>query len=237
MACVALPMDLSARLAARGRDAEAMPNFHTLYQGPSALRSEEGSALVRSQMHDLAAAVLKHRTLAELREVCRLHGAPSQGSKDELLHQLLAMMRRRGDCTHSRCASSNAGECKRLAADVSIDNVVAQESTPKRRRRSFTKRCESPVVANSCLPEATSTAQIEHTSPTLPCSPASSKEQAPKRRRSMAKACESKSVDYFSQSAQAAQGGGSAFPAGEQVATQAPKRRRSVTKAPDSMRQ
>lgn len=85
--------DLVARLAARGC-AVAPPRMDEAGRPcgppePAALSPEEGSGLVGSQMRGFAAAVLGRRTVAELREICRLRGLATGGAKEELLLRLV----------------------------------------------------------------------------------------------------------------------------------------------------
>merc|ERR1712150_214348 len=89
------------------------------------------------------------------------------------------------------------------------------DSTPKRRRRSMSKMCESPVVAAHPIHSLASLALASASSPAGVRQEAQSKEQAPRRRRSMTKTCENMSTNCSLQAVQDAQIQAFASPVGE----------------------
>merc|ERR1740121_3108220 len=127
-------IDLAARLAERGHKTDELSSF--LVQGPTALRPEEGSALVRGQRQGFAASVLKHRTVTEVREVCRLVGLPAGGSKEDLVKRIVA----------AQCVSNQASE------EGDRFQACDRERTPPRRRLSM-KTHGKPQLSMSSAPE------------------------------------------------------------------------------------
>lgn len=82
--------DLVHRLASRGMMPPAVDDIGRDCGpgGPVQLKGEGGSDLVRGQMQGFLAAVLRGRTVPELREVCSLAGLPTCGAKADLVRRL-----------------------------------------------------------------------------------------------------------------------------------------------------
>jgi len=82
--------DLAARLASRGVKAPAVDDIGRICgpSGPVKLHDDDGSDHVRGQMQSFLAAVLRGRTVPELREVCLLAGMETCGAKADLVRRL-----------------------------------------------------------------------------------------------------------------------------------------------------
>ncbi|CAE8657797.1 unnamed protein product [Polarella glacialis] len=142
-------LDLAARLAARGRQSPKSTDFGRECgpPGPSALSSVEGSGAVRGQMQGFVASVLRGRTVAELREVCRLQDVPSVGLKEDIIRRLLDP-----DCVSGQEASpASKGSPKRRRVSRLPRDSPASELRPSLGSGS------SPLFAKSAEQEATST--------------------------------------------------------------------------------
>jgi len=192
--------------------------------------------MVRGHMQDLAAAVLKHRTLAELREVCLLRGVSCHGSKEELLHMLLNMVRCGSWESHQLSpgiSSSELQTTKKPAADMwTIQS--AESLTPKLRRRSMSKVCDSPVGCAQPMQDVPNAIDVFSTSSAMRCSTASSKEPAPRRRRSMSKTSENMLTDCALRIFPETHCHALTSPVGEPAAAATPKRRQSLSKVCES---
>lgn len=82
--------DLAARLASRGVEPPAVDDIGRICgpSGPVKLKEDHGSDHVRGQMQNFLAAVLRGRTVPELREVCQLAGMETCGAKADLVRRL-----------------------------------------------------------------------------------------------------------------------------------------------------
>lgn len=82
--------DLAARLASRGVRPPAVDDIGRTCgpSGPAKLKDDDGSEHVRGQMQNFLAAVLRGRTVPELREVCLLAGMETCGAKADLVRRL-----------------------------------------------------------------------------------------------------------------------------------------------------
>lgn len=120
-------MDLAARLLMRGHQIGEMTSF--LHQEPRDLRPEEGSGKVRAQMQAFAEVLLRQRTLAEVREVCRLCGLPANGPKDELVRSILAYSR-------SRCSDADPNQDVSEYLGHALCAIPAEPMIQRRRRSS-----------------------------------------------------------------------------------------------------
>lgn len=97
---VAMVCDLADRLASRGMKAPAVDDIGRIC-GPSEpikLKDDDGSELVRGQMQQFLASVLRGRTVHELRDVCERVGMQVCGVKDDLVRRL-AFQRNIEPCT------------------------------------------------------------------------------------------------------------------------------------------
>mmetsp|Transcript_72231 Transcript_72231/g.207308 ORF Transcript_72231/g.207308 Transcript_72231/m.207308 type:complete len:176 (+) Transcript_72231:65-592(+) len=139
-------MDLEERLRSRGFAARLSSlsdvGIVFILSGPRQLRPEEGSCLVQKQMGAFASTVLGGRTVAELKEVCRMKGLPSHGAKEELLRRLVEEARR----TSKTAAAPIDGAGSPSSSSSSPRGVCTPE--PLRRRRSSV----SPAAVSFCLP-------------------------------------------------------------------------------------
>jgi len=86
----AMVCDLAGRLASRGMRPPAVDDIGRVCgpDGPVKLKEESGSEQVRGQMQSFLAAVLRGRTVSELREVCLLAGLQTCGAKADLVKRL-----------------------------------------------------------------------------------------------------------------------------------------------------
>jgi len=82
--------DLATRLASRGVKPPAVDDIGRICgpSGPVKLKDDDGSEQVRGQMQNFLAAVLRGRTVPELREVCLLAGMETCGAKADLVRRL-----------------------------------------------------------------------------------------------------------------------------------------------------
>jgi len=82
--------DLASRLASRGITPPAVDDIGRICgpDGPAKLKEDNGSEQVRGQMQRFLAAVLRGRTVPELREVCSLAGMQTCGAKADLVRRL-----------------------------------------------------------------------------------------------------------------------------------------------------
>jgi len=192
--------------------------------------------MVRGHMQDFAAAVLKHRTLAELREVCLLRGVSCHGSKEDMLNMLLTIVRGGSRESHQLSPGSSSSELeatKRPAADMSTIQS-AESLTPKRRRRSMSKVHDSPFGCAQPMQDVANAIDVFSTSSAMCCSTASSKEPAPRRRRSMSKTSENIVTDCSLPIVQETHRQALASSVGEAAAAATPKRRQSFSKVCES---
>mmetsp|Transcript_123767 Transcript_123767/g.309406 ORF Transcript_123767/g.309406 Transcript_123767/m.309406 type:complete len:196 (-) Transcript_123767:38-625(-) len=142
-------LDLLERMRARGCCAappsSTDPGRECGPPGPGRLAVEDGSRLVQRHMRGFAMAVLSNRTVAELREVCRLRALPTHGAKDDLLRRLVSG----AVTTAAACSLGSAGGSLGGGGGGAVPGS-GQESpaqgggsgagsvcTPQRRRRSL----------------------------------------------------------------------------------------------------
>lgn len=127
-------VDLATRLAARGLLSGPLVCDEA---APRELRAEDGSKLVHKQMESLAVTVIAKRTRNELREVCRLRGISTFGSKDVLIRRLMGKgnagkRARRGAACCER-ASKSPRMRRRCCQTTQIRSSDDGEQTPPRR--------------------------------------------------------------------------------------------------------
>jgi len=132
--------DLAARLASRGMKAPAVDDIGRICgpSGPVKLKDDDGSEQVRGQMQNFLAAVLRGRTVPELREVCLLAGMETCGAKSDLVRRL-AYQRHIEPSTPRKLADNRR---KSMPSDKFQDSgTISPERPPqpsqKHRRRSI----------------------------------------------------------------------------------------------------
>jgi len=132
--------DLAARLASRGKTPPAVDDIGRICgpSGPAKLKDDDGSEQVRGQMQNFLAAVLRGRTVPELRDVCLFAGMETCGAKADLVRRL-AYQRHAEPSTPRKLAESRR---KSLPSDKFQDSgTISPERPPqpsqKHRRRSI----------------------------------------------------------------------------------------------------
>lgn len=80
--------DLANRMAERGFKLPSVDDIPYRVSTPDILKAREGSLVLNHHMQAVLAELLKQRTVAELRDVCRLRGTATLGTKDDLIHRL-----------------------------------------------------------------------------------------------------------------------------------------------------
>jgi len=139
---------LAARLTSRG--APSAPSLHErLALGPPALSARDGSQLLNGQMQHLLANIMRQKTVVELREVCRLSGAGSRGTKDELVRRIAFNK-------EYETTSADLRLKRRSLSDPSSLRILASPVTTSRRRQSLPAVLPSVAVDfDLVLPVAT----------------------------------------------------------------------------------
>jgi len=122
---------LADRLAARGATPPSIddPGRECSAELPSELKRSDGSGLLRKEMQGFAASILRAHTVHELREVCKLRGVASCGTKDEVIRRLAF-----GDRPSADAAAPNPKRRLSFGDRPSADAVAP---LPKRRRTSI----------------------------------------------------------------------------------------------------
>eukprot|EP00448_Togula_jolla_P032353 CAMPEP_0170627874 /NCGR_PEP_ID=MMETSP0224-20130122/32287_1 /TAXON_ID=285029 /ORGANISM="Togula jolla, Strain CCCM 725" /LENGTH=167 /DNA_ID=CAMNT_0010955069 /DNA_START=99 /DNA_END=602 /DNA_ORIENTATION=+ len=128
---------LSDRLAARGLQLPATddPGRACGPAGPAELVAAEGSARLRREVQGLGETVLRMRTVSDLRQVCRLTGMATEGTKDELIRRLVYDAKAETvERPTKRRRASISSAFERGDRESAVDSVAV---TQRRRRKSI----------------------------------------------------------------------------------------------------